>query len=278
MPFSALAARLRPPPSFPTRRSSDLSRPAGQRSRAGPAVRTDRRVYRGAVPDPRALHGRLARVSRRLDARRGIHTDDRQRARARDGRRSEEHTCELQSRGHLVCRFLLLPPASDRPPLSLHDALPISADLLGNGLVQGLLYGPIGAYIAEQFPTRVRYTGASLAYQGASTLGAGFTPMIASALVLVTAGDRKSTRVNSSHVAISYAVFCSCRPPPTAPLFPYTTLFRSQPTCWATVSCRACCTDRSARISRSSSRPACATRAPRSRIKAPRRSARDSHR
>src|SRR5690625_1425933 len=28
------------------------------------------------------------------------------------------------------------------------------------------------------------------------------------ALQIVTAGDRKSTRLNSSHVAISYAVFC----------------------------------------------------------------------
>src|SRR5437870_7806048 len=28
-------------------------------------------------------------------------------ARCRDGRRSEEHTSELQSRGHLVCRLLL---------------------------------------------------------------------------------------------------------------------------------------------------------------------------
>src|SRR5207253_2120794 len=40
--------------------------------------------------------------------------------------------------------------------------------------------------------------------------------------------DRKSTRLNSSHVAISYAVFCSHRPPPASPLFPYTTLFRSR--------------------------------------------------
>src|SRR5437660_300780 len=40
--------------------------------------------------------------------------------------------------------------------------------------------------------------------------------------------DRKSTRLNSSHVAISYAVFCLIRRPPTATLFPYTTLFRSQ--------------------------------------------------
>jgi MFS family permease len=62
------------------------------------------------------------------------------------------------------------------------------AIVVGNGVVQGLLYGPIGAYVAEQFPTSVRYTGASLSYQGASTLGAGFTPMIATGLVLAAGG------------------------------------------------------------------------------------------
>ncbi|WP_298587902.1 MFS transporter [uncultured Kocuria sp.] len=59
------------------------------------------------------------------------------------------------------------------------------AIIIGQGVIQGLLYGPIGAFIAEQFPTRVRYTGASLAYQGASVLGAGFTPMIATGLMIV---------------------------------------------------------------------------------------------
>src|SRR5437868_7291874 len=39
--------------------------------------------------------------------------------------------------------------------------------------------------------------------------------------------DRKSTRLNSSHVSISYAVFCLRRRPPRSTLFPYTTLFRS---------------------------------------------------
>src|SRR5690606_16209441 len=40
--------------------------------------------------------------------------------------------------------------------------------------------------------------------------------------------DRKSTRLNSSHVKISYAVFClNIQPPPTSTLLPYTTLFRS---------------------------------------------------
>ncbi|WP_430296627.1 MFS transporter [Sinomonas sp. B1-1] len=59
------------------------------------------------------------------------------------------------------------------------------AVIVGNGLVQGLLAGPIGAYISEQFPPEVRYTGASLSYQTASTLGAGLTPMLATLLVMV---------------------------------------------------------------------------------------------
>ena len=63
------------------------------------------------------------------------------------------------------------------------------AIVVGNGVVQGLLYGPIGAFVAEQFPTSVRYTGASLSYQGASALGAGFTPMIATGLVLAAGGS-----------------------------------------------------------------------------------------
>src|SRR5438477_362153 len=41
--------------------------------------------------------------------------------------------------------------------------------------------------------------------------------------------DRKSTRLNSSHMSISYAVFCLAPPSPPPTLFPYTTLFRSFP-------------------------------------------------
>lgn len=62
------------------------------------------------------------------------------------------------------------------------------AILMGNGLVQGAIAGPLGAFISEQFPTDVRYTGASLAYQGGSTIGAGFTPMIASGLMMLGGG------------------------------------------------------------------------------------------
>src|SRR5438045_656060 len=39
--------------------------------------------------------------------------------------------------------------------------------------------------------------------------------------------DRKSTRLNSSHLGISYAVFCLYATPPVHTLLPYTTLFRS---------------------------------------------------
>ncbi|MFC8600438.1 MFS transporter [Isoptericola sp. NPDC057191] len=62
------------------------------------------------------------------------------------------------------------------------------AIVMGNGVIQGMLFGPLGAFVAEQFPTRVRYTGASLAYQGGSTLGAGFAPMIAAGLMVVASG------------------------------------------------------------------------------------------
>ncbi|RKT86974.1 Na+/melibiose symporter [Saccharopolyspora antimicrobica] len=46
----------------------------------------------------------------------------------------------------------------------------------------GATYGPMAAYIAEQFGTRTRYTGASLGYQIATLLGGGFTPVILASL------------------------------------------------------------------------------------------------
>src|SRR5690606_33916756 len=59
---------------------------------------------------------------------------------------------------------------------------------LGLSVVQGFTAGPYGAFAAELFPTRVRYTGTSLGYQTAATLGAGFTPILAAGLALAAAG------------------------------------------------------------------------------------------
>ncbi len=46
----------------------------------------------------------------------------------------------------------------------------------------GFTYGPGGTTLAEMFPTAVRYTGASLAFNLAGILGASFAPMIATKL------------------------------------------------------------------------------------------------
>src|SRR5438309_5326450 len=68
------------------------------------------------------------------------------------------------------------PATTDIYTLSLHDALPIS-------LAAALLHGP------------------ALAALG--LVGAEVTP-----LLVASGRDRKSTRLNSSHSSISYAVFC----------------------------------------------------------------------
>jgi metabolite-proton symporter len=49
-------------------------------------------------------------------------------------------------------------------------------------LVMGLVYGPLGAFLPHLFPARVRYTGASAAFNVGGVIGGGFTPSIALAL------------------------------------------------------------------------------------------------
>ena len=51
------------------------------------------------------------------------------------------------------------------------------------------VYGPAAAFIAEQFETRRRYSGASLAYQLSGVLSGAFAPLIASALLVVAGGS-----------------------------------------------------------------------------------------
>ncbi|MEW2397989.1 MFS transporter [Streptomyces sp. NPDC046862] len=54
--------------------------------------------------------------------------------------------------------------------------------------IQGTILGPLAAFLAELFPTRLRFTGASLCFQTAASLGSGFTPLIATSLVTATGG------------------------------------------------------------------------------------------
>jgi metabolite-proton symporter len=48
--------------------------------------------------------------------------------------------------------------------------------------LMGFTYGPLGAALAQLFPTAVRYTGASLAFNLAGILGASLAPYIATSL------------------------------------------------------------------------------------------------
>ena len=57
--------------------------------------------------------------------------------------------------------------------------------LLALGLAcMGLTYGPLGTALAELFPTAVRYTGASLAFNCAGILGGSLAPYIATWLAV----------------------------------------------------------------------------------------------
>ncbi len=72
------------------------------------------------------------------------------------------------------------------PMYALVDSLSpprlIAAIVIGQ-IIQGAMYGPLGLLMSERFDTEVRYTGVSLGYQLAALIGAGFTPLLASALL-----------------------------------------------------------------------------------------------
>lgn len=64
------------------------------------------------------------------------------------------------------------------PLLNTESALAIVCALVGALLIHAMMYGPQAAFIAEQFPTRVRYAGSSLAYTLAGIVGGGIAPAI----------------------------------------------------------------------------------------------------
>ena len=49
-------------------------------------------------------------------------------------------------------------------------------------LAMGFVYGPLGAYLPSLFPPRVRYTGASIAFNIGGIIGGGMAPMVAQIL------------------------------------------------------------------------------------------------
>src|SRR5207247_4375130 len=52
-------------------------------------------------------------------------------------------------------------------------------------VIHAMMFGPQAAFVTEQFPTRVRYAGSSLAYTLAGILGGGFAPLTMASLLQV---------------------------------------------------------------------------------------------
>src|SRR5207248_5702423 len=98
------------------------------------------------------------------------------------------------------------PPTAHIYPLSLHDALPISSDDAMDPV-------PVALGIVEPLEDQGRS-----AVDSRHVLDAGSTSLDRPSRIarevdrahdgLIELADRKSTRLNSSHRTISYAVFC----------------------------------------------------------------------
>src|ERR1039458_3767392 len=119
-------------------------------------------IYKGICDDTCAASARERQL------------EDASRSSRRDKDRSEEHTSELQSLRHLVCRLLLR-----RPPVST----------------------------LFPYTTLFRSTKGSVTTPARRPLVSGNWKMHHDHLAAIRT-DRKSTRLNSSHLGISYAVFC----------------------------------------------------------------------
>jgi metabolite-proton symporter len=78
--------------------------------------------------------------------------------------------------GLIVWAFAFYPMLDTRQP-----GIIIAAIVIGL-LVHSAMNGPQGAVIAELFPTRIRYSGASLCYQVTSIVGGSWAPIVSLAL------------------------------------------------------------------------------------------------
>ncbi|MFI8998048.1 MFS transporter [Streptomyces sp. NPDC053542] len=68
------------------------------------------------------------------------------------------------------------------PLLDTESPVLVALALGGALFCMGVVYGPMGAYLPELFSTRVRYSGASLAYNLGGVLGGAVSPLIATRL------------------------------------------------------------------------------------------------
>lgn len=70
-------------------------------------------------------------------------------------------------------------------------------------IAHAICYAPLAAWLGELFPTHLRYTGSSMGYQIAGTLGGGLTPAICTSLLIAAGGAPHSELVVAFTAAIS---------------------------------------------------------------------------
>jgi len=80
------------------------------------------------------------------------------------------------------------------------------AMVIGLNLLHDMIYGPQAVYFAELFATRVRLSGASIAYQIGAMLSGGFAPLIATGLLAFGGGDTTLITVYALALAAISAV------------------------------------------------------------------------
>jgi MFS family permease len=78
--------------------------------------------------------------------------------------------------GAVVWSLLLFPLLDTHSPVAFAIALIVTLGL------QGIGYGPIGAFLPETFPTRYRYTAAGMSYNLAAIVGGGIVPLVSASL------------------------------------------------------------------------------------------------
>lgn len=74
-------------------------------------------------------------------------------------------------------------------------------------MIHSTLFGPLAAFVSEQFGTTSRYTGASLGYQLATLLGAGFTPGIVAQIFKDSGQDTASVVTYLAIMSVVSIVF-----------------------------------------------------------------------
>jgi MFS family permease len=99
------------------------------------------------------------------------------------------------------------------PMLDSKSELAIVAAFAIGLSVHAFMYGPQGAFIAEQFPAQIRYAGASIAYTFAGVFAGGIAPMMFAKIYQVSRETGPIVLYSAVALVITVAALLASRPP-----------------------------------------------------------------